>query len=139
MKGHGLIVPKSERQSILKILHTGHYGINKMTLSAKESIFWPGILNDIRTLTETYTICQENSKSQLRETQQQTEVSLHALEGLGIDLFELNKENHLLVVDYYSRFSVTQKLNNFNTSTTGLHLKQIFLENGIPKTVVPDG
>ena len=105
-KGHRLIVPKSERQSILDFLHTGHYGINKMTLRAIESVLWPDISNDIKTLAETCTVCQENSQSQPKEMQQQTEVSLHAWERLGIDLFELNKEYYLLVVDYYSRFPI---------------------------------
>ena len=38
--------------------------------------------------------------------QQQTEVPLHAWERLGIDLFELNKEYFLLIIDYYSRFPI---------------------------------
>ena len=93
-------------QSILNILHTGHYGIDKMTLRARESVFWPGISQDIKTLTETCTICQENSKSQLNEVQQQSGVPLHAWERLGIDLFELNKAYYLLITDYYSRFPI---------------------------------
>ena len=48
-----LIVAKSERQYILEILDAGYYGISKMTLRARESVFWPGILNDIKTLAET--------------------------------------------------------------------------------------
>ena len=78
-------------------------------------------------------------KSQLKETQQQTEVPLHAWETLGIDLLELNKENFLLVVDYYSRFPVLSKLNSLSKATTVIHLKQIFSEYGISKTVVTDG
>ena len=65
--GHRLIVPKSEKQSTLNILHTGHYEIDKMTLRARGSVFWPGISQDIKTLAETCTICQENSKSWLKE------------------------------------------------------------------------
>ena len=84
-------------------------------------------------------ICQENSKSQPKETHQQSEVPLHARERLGIDQFELNKEHYLLVVDYYSIFPVTQKLSSLNTSAIVLHLKQIFPMHGIPKTVVTDG
>ena len=117
----------------------GHSGIDKMTLRARESVFWPGILNDIRTLAETCTVCQENSKSQPKEIQQQTEVPLHAWERLGIDLLELNKEHFLLVVDYYSRFPVLRKVNSLSIATTVLHMTQIFSEYGIPKTVVTDG
>ena len=90
-KGHRLIVSKSERQSILNILHTGPSGIDKMTLQARDSVSWPGILNDIKTLDETCTVCQENSKSQAKEAQQQTKVPLHVWERLNTDLLELNK------------------------------------------------
>ena len=68
-KGHWLIVPRSERQSIPEILHTGHYRIDKMTLGVRESVFWAGISNDIRTLTESSAVCQENSKPLQKETQ----------------------------------------------------------------------
>ena len=77
-----------------------------MTLRVGESVLWPGISNNIRTLTETCTVCQENSKSQPKETQQQAEVPLHAWERLGIDLFELSKGHYLLVVVYHSKFPV---------------------------------
>ena len=77
-----------------------------MTLRVRESLFWSGISNDIKTLTETCTVCQENSKSQPKEIQQQTEMPLHVWERLGIDLFELNKEYCLVVIDYYSRFPI---------------------------------
>ena len=138
-KGHRLIVPKSDRQSILNILHTGHYGIGKMTLRARESVSWPGISEDIKTLAETCMICQENSKSWLKEVQQKTEVPLHSWERLGIDLFELNKEYCLTVIDYYSRFPIIRKLSSLNSSATIIHLKQIFSKYGIPKTIETDG
>ena len=64
---------------------------------------------------------------------------LHAWERLGIDLFELNKEYYLLVIDDYSRFPIIRKLSSLNTSATIIHLKQIFSEYGIPKTIVTDG
>ena len=79
------------------------------------------------------------SQVSTKETQQQTEVPLHACERLGIDLLELNEEQFLLVVDYYSRFPVLRKLNSLSTATTVLHVKQIFSEYGIPKTVVTEG
>ena len=93
----------------------------------------PGISNDIRTLAETCTVCQENSMSQPKETQLQTEVPLHAWERLGMDLFKLNEEHFLLVIDYYSRFLILRKQNSLRTATTVLHLKQIFLGIWHPK------
>ena len=41
-------MPKSERKSTLKVIHMGHYAIDKMNLRAKETVYWPGITEDIR-------------------------------------------------------------------------------------------
>ena len=58
---------------------------------------------------------------------------------VGIDLFEYNKQQYLLVVDYYSKFPYTCRLHSPNTSTVINKLKEIFTENGIPETVITDG
>ena len=47
-KGTRLIIPKSERASTLKVLHMRHYAIDKMSLRARETVYWPGISEDIR-------------------------------------------------------------------------------------------
>ena len=59
-------MPQSERKSTLKVLHMGHYAIDKMNLRAKETVYWPGITEDIK---DTYhqvsnlcKICQESAK-----------------------------------------------------------------------------
>ena len=37
----------------------GHLGIEKCMLKARDSVFWPGISNDIRETVEKCGICQE--------------------------------------------------------------------------------
>ena len=66
-KSHRLIVPHSERLETLKVLHMGHYAVDKMQLRALETVFWPGINKDI---TKQYQSCKtsiRHSKSQPRE------------------------------------------------------------------------
>ena len=58
---------------------------------------------------------------------------------VGIDLFEYNKQQYLLVVDYYSKFPYMHRLHSPNTSTIINKLKEIFAENGIAETVIRDG
>ena len=41
-------MPKSECASTLKVLHLGHYAIDKMSLRARETVYCPGITEDIR-------------------------------------------------------------------------------------------
>ena len=62
----------------------------------------------------------------------------HPWQVIGTDLFELNGQTYLLVVDYFSRYPEIARL----TSTTSLAvinvLKSIFARHGIPLTVLSD-
>ena len=42
-KNQRLIVPHSERLETLKVLHLGHYAVDKMQLRALETVYWPRI------------------------------------------------------------------------------------------------
>ena len=42
-KNQRLIVPHSERLETLKVLHLGHYAVDKMQLMALETVYWAGI------------------------------------------------------------------------------------------------
>ena len=48
-------MPESEGKLTLKVIHMGHYAIDKMNLRAKETVYWPGITEDIK---NTYYQCQ---------------------------------------------------------------------------------
>ena len=50
-------MPQSERTSALKVLHLGHYTINKMNLRARETVYWPGISEDIKVTYHKCEIC----------------------------------------------------------------------------------
>ena len=46
-KNQRLIVPHSEWLETLKVLHLGHYAVDKMQLRALKIVYWPGINKDI--------------------------------------------------------------------------------------------
>ena len=46
-KGVRLLIPSTLRKKVLEQIHNGHLGIEKCMLKARESVFWPGISNDI--------------------------------------------------------------------------------------------
>ena len=87
-KNHTLIVPHSERLETVKVLHLGHYAVDKMQLRALETVYWPGINKDIL---KQYQSCKTRLASN----------TLH--------LKDMNSQ-YLLLVDYYSRFPVLHKL-----------------------------
>ena len=61
-------MPKSEHASTLKVLHMGHYAIDKTSLRAKETVYWPGITEDIRLTYHHCQICAKFARTQQKET-----------------------------------------------------------------------
>ena len=47
-KGARLLIPSTLRRKVLEQIHDGHLGIEKCMLKARDSVFWPGISNDIQ-------------------------------------------------------------------------------------------
>ena len=46
LKGVRLVIPKSLRSEMKKLLHTGHLGIEKTRQFARSSLYWPGCSHD---------------------------------------------------------------------------------------------
>ena len=63
-KNQRLIVPHSERLETLKVLHLGHYAVDKMQLRALETVYWPRIDKDILKQYQSCKTCIKHSKSQ---------------------------------------------------------------------------
>ena len=82
-KGVQLIMPQSKRKSTLKVLHMGHYAIDKMNLRAKETVYWPGIREDIKDTYQQCQICAKFVRSQQKETLQSVETLHTRWEQLG--------------------------------------------------------
>ena len=45
LKGTRIVIPNKKQEAILKLIHEGHLGLHKCKLCAKETVYWPG-LND---------------------------------------------------------------------------------------------
>ena len=66
-KNQRLTVPQSERLETLKVLHLGHYAVDKMQLRALETVYWPGINKDILKQDQSCRTCTKHSRSQRYE------------------------------------------------------------------------
>ena len=119
-KNHRLIMPYSERLETLRVLHLGHYAVDKMQLRALETVYWPGINKDILKYYQSCKTCIKYSKSQRNEPLQSHPTPVVPWHTVATDLFETKNSKYLLIVDYYSRFPVLHKL----SSTTSRFLIQ---------------
>ena len=138
-KDNRLIVPEVERNFILDLLHYAHYGIKHTQDRGRESVFWAGITKDIENKVKDCVICQQNSTSQTKEIMHLHDTPKGPWMKLGVNLFEYNKKQYLLVVDYFSKFPIIRKLHSLSTGSIISELKGIFSENSIPETLISDG
>ena len=65
--GPRIVIPKSARREVLDRLHDSHQGIDRIKRRARQSVYWPGINNDISTTVASCNKCQERLPSLQRE------------------------------------------------------------------------
>ena len=138
-KSHRLIMLYSERLETLKVLHLGHYAVDKMQLRALETVYWPGIDKDILKCYQSCKTCIRYSKSKRNEPLQPhptPEVPWHMV---ATDLFETKNSKYLLIVDYYSSFPALCKLSSTTSRVLIQEMKAVFAELGVPSVIVSDG
>ena len=130
-KGARLMIPSTLRSKVLEQIHEGHLGIEKCMLKARDSVFWPGISNDIRETVEKCGICQASSKSS-KPIGNVSDVPPHTWHTLGTDLFYWNKIDYLVIRDYFSKYLIMRRLPNSSTHTVIKELGLVFTELGRP-------
>ena len=88
----------------------GHYAVGKMNLRARETVYWPGISEDIKVTYHRCDICAKFARTQQKETLKHVETPQAGWEQLGLGLFSLRNTHYLLAVDYFSQFPAVRKL-----------------------------
>ena len=132
-------MPHSERLETLKVLHLGHYAIDKMQLRALETVYWPGINKDILKQYQSCKTCIKYSKSQRNEPLQSHPTPELPWHTVATDFFKTKNSKYLLLVDYYSRFPVLCKLGSTTSKVLVQEMKAVFAELRVPNIIVSDG
>ena len=130
-KGARLIIPSTLRRKVLKQIHEGHLGIEKCMLKARDSVFWPGISNNIRETVEKCGICQASSRAD-KPVGNVSDVPPHAWHTLGTDLFYWNKIDYLMIRDYFSKYLIIRRLPYSSSHAVIKELGLVFTELGRP-------
>ena len=130
-KGARLIIPSTLRRKVLEQIHEGHLGIEKCMLKARDSVFWPGISNNIRETVEKCGICQASSRA-AKPVGNVSDVPPHAWHTLGTDLFYWNKIDYLVIRDYFSKYLIFRRLPNSSSHVVIKELGLVFTKLGRP-------
>ena len=81
-------------------------------------------------------MCQKTSKR--KEPLIITPLPDYLWQMVGVDLFELEKDQYLLIVDYFSHYPEVFKLSSTTSAAVVKVMKSIFSHHGIPEVVKSD-
>ncbi|XP_014677177.1 PREDICTED: uncharacterized protein K02A2.6-like [Priapulus caudatus] len=138
MKGETIVIPRSMCREMLDRIHVGHMGIAKSRQRARDIMYWPKMNSEIADMVSKCSTCLEHRNSNQKEPMIPSQIPTKPWEMVATDLFTLNGENYLLIVDYYSRYFEVAKLSDTKSATVIMHTKSVFARHGIAAEVRSD-
>ena len=97
---------------MLSQIHSSHLGIEKCKRRARDLLYWPGMNQQIADMVSKCNTCNMYRKSQAKEPLKSHELPERPWQKIAIDLFELDKQEYVVMVDYYSKFFEVSHLPN---------------------------
>ena len=141
LKGTRIVIPNKQWETILKLIHKGHLGLNKCKLHAKETVYWPGLNDQLEDVLLNCELCLKYSNSKCKQEPSLLlgpQMPLHPWTKLATDVFHFEGVSYLLIVDYTSRFPVVCLLTLMTGQHIANHFKFICSEYGWPEALVSD-
>ena len=139
LKGTRIVIPSKKREAILKLIHEGNLGLNKCRLHAQETVYWPGLNDQLDKLILNHELCLKYSQAKCKQPPNMAlghEIPVHPWTKLATDIFHFEGVSYLLVADYTSRFPIVCKLGSMTTQHVAGHFRLIFSESGWLDTLV---
>jgi hypothetical protein len=118
--GQRIFIPKSARRGLLRKLHVAHQGIVRKKRRWRQTVFWPGISNDITLLVESCQNCQQ--KEPLMCDPPPTRV----FEDVSADLFQLGQLHVLVYADHLFGWPVAHQ---WRHDPSAREITQAIIEN----------
>ena len=137
-RGDRVVIPRSMRPEMLNTLHTSHMGIVKTKQRARDIIFWPGMNKQIEEMIKKCPTCLEFQNKQPKEPMIPHPIPSLPWNKVATDLFELDGNHYLVMVDYYSNFIEVAPLSDTRTTTVLRQVKANIARHGIMETLMSD-
>lgn len=137
LKDTRLVIPSAMRNYVLAKLHEGHQGVVKCKARARQSVWWPGLSQQLSEMVLKCRICLQERHNN-NEPLMPSDCPDRPWLKLGADLFQLGNNTYLLVVDYFSRHVEIAHLSHTKAADVITHLKSIFACHGIPEIMMSD-
>ena len=136
--GERAVVPKSLRKDMLQRIHASHLGIEGCLRRARECLYWPGMNSEVKDFIQQCEVCRSTDVKQQKEPLQPHDIPTRQWAKVAVDLFVCNRQNYLIIVDYYSGFWEIEHLDSTVSSHVIRKMKMHFARYGIPDVVMSD-
>jgi hypothetical protein len=138
LDGRRIVIPDSQRSSVLELLHLPHNGQTKTKEAARQLYYWPTMNNEITLMVEKCKECRHYLPSLASEPLKQTQAS-GPMTQVGVDLYQLSGKHHLIMVDAFSGWIWTSRLTSLVTEAVTNQLTTWFQDWGWPNVIRSDG
>ena len=94
------MIPNKQHKVILRLLHEGHLGLNKCKLRAKETVYWPGLNDQLEDLVLNCELFLQYSTAKCKLEPSLSlgyKVPLYPWTKLAIDVFHFEGASYLLI------------------------------------------
>ena len=105
LKGTRIVIPSQKQAEILNLIHKGHLGLTKCNLRAKETVYWPGLNDQLEELVLNCQLCLKYLQSKCKlipNISLGQEIPAFPWTKLATDIFHFEGDSYLLLVDYTS-------------------------------------
>lgn len=133
-----IVVPQELRKEMLKLLHEGHFGIEKTKSRARQIFYWPRMTYDIESFIKDCRICETYAKRYQKETLMLYPISSRPWERIGLDIFTFNNQSFLIAFDSFSNWLEVLPIKDKSAKSVILVLRRVFSTHGSPDCVISD-
>ena len=137
-KGEKVIIPRAMQPEMLKLIHGSHLGIDKCKRRARDVLYWPGMASQIENIVSSCATCSIYQRRNQKEPLLPHDVPDRPWAKVGADLFEIQKKQFLVLVDYYSGYIEVDQLTSTTASQVIMKCKSQFSRHGIPDVLITD-
>jgi len=139
LDGVRVVVPRGVRPKILDLLHLPHAGLVKTRQSARQLYYWPGMSAAIADKVEGCETCVAALPSKPLAQALPPTTASRAMQAVGMDLFQAEGKDYLIMVDRYSGFPFVAKLSSTSAAAVVRAASSWFDLFGLPAVVRADG
>ena len=137
--GERVIVPACLRSRVLKLMHNGHPGIERMKAIARSYVYWPLIDSDIAEMVKSYKACASAAKTQPHNAPIPWPKCSAPWQRVHMDFAgPIDGLYFLLVIDAYSKWPEIISATRITAKATVEMLRGLCSRFGMPNTIVSD-